>query len=62
MRDFEAFLESSNPLERKLTRAVARLRRLGISRGAAERFEGETLFDDVLPDEFADGDESAEPF
>jgi hypothetical protein len=34
-------------LERKFKRAVQRMRELGVSKGDAERFKGETLFDDV---------------
>jgi hypothetical protein len=53
--DFEAFGElledlDSDALERKIERAARRLRRLGVSKGAAERFTGETLYDD-LPDD-----------
>lgn len=38
------------PLDRKFTRAKRRLRALGISRGAAERWAGDRLFDDLLDD------------
>ena len=50
----KALDEASNDrIERKLARAERRLRRLGVSRGAARRFRGETLFsgvEDVIED------------
>jgi hypothetical protein len=49
---FEKLLEEGDDkaLERKLDRAARRLRQLGVSKGAAERFAGETLLEDI-PDE-----------
>jgi hypothetical protein len=50
----KAIDEASNErIERKLARAERRMRRLGVSRGAARRFRGETLFsgvEDVIED------------
>ena len=50
----KAIDEASNDrIERKLVRAERRMRRLGVSRGAARRFRGETLsscVDDVIED------------
>lgn len=50
-RQFEELIDgpSARRVERKLRRAAQRMRQLGVSRGAAERFRGETLFDDVDP-------------
>lgn len=52
--DFERFTQAGASLERKFKGAVKRLRTLGISRGAAERFTGEKVFNDVIDDSFFD--------
>ena len=51
--DVEAIdrLIESKPLEAKMRRAVRRLRQLGVSRADAERFRGETMYDDVLSED-----------
>ncbi len=40
--------DGSEGIEQALTRAVRRLRRLGVSTGAAERFSGERFFDGLV--------------
>ena len=53
--------ERADVLDAKFRRAAKRLRVLGISPFSAERFRGETIFDDVLPDaESSVGTESGE--
>lgn len=42
------YIERSSGLERKAERAAVRLRELGVQKGAAERFAGQTLFAGVL--------------
>ena len=58
--DFDGFERLTDGIgtktaERKLARAARRLRQLGVSRGDAERFTGESLFDDV-PDDILGAD------
>ena len=58
---FEQLIEGEDvgieTAERKLQRAARRLRRLGVSKGDAKRFTGDTLFDDVPDEVVGEGDE-----
>ena len=64
--DFEAFerlVEGEDSVElagRKIERAARRLRQLGVSKGDAKRFTGESLFDEI-PDEIVGTDSDEAP-
>lgn len=54
LRALERLIEESEADSQKLRRAARRLRELGVSRGAAERFTGDTMLEELIEESALD--------